>query len=223
MKLNSRNQVNKHGLCLGCGLCSLADDVKMNLNSRQFVPSSISKNKMIEQSCPAKGYDIKGLGLYIFGNVNYRYEIGFYRKLRLACSNNSDILKRASSGGVMTQIALYLLSTNKIDAVITNRFIYNGNMVRTETYIASNLDELLQGQGSKYCPTSTLSILSLLDKTKRYLLIGTPCQIAGFRMYAKGNTYYQKMIPYTIANFCGGYRDFRELDFFVKNWHMLEM
>lgn len=217
MNLNSRKQVNKHNMCLGCGLCSLTQNVKMVQNGGRYVPSAVVENDIIEESCPAKGYNLKEEGRILFGDIHYRYEIGYYRRLRLAHSSDSTILKNASSGGVMTQIAQYLLSSKKVDGVISNRFIYSGNTVRTETFIAYSLEDLLSGQGSKYCPTSTLSILSKLDKAKKYLLIGTPCQIAGFRKYSFINTDIKEQIPFTIANFCGGYRDFRELDYFVKD------
>lgn len=217
MILKSRIQINKHNLCLGCGLCSLADGVFMVQKEGKIVPSTIVEDKIIEASCPAKGYDMMTLGHGLFGSVKYKYEIGYYRRLRLAHSSNQDILKNASSGGVMTQIAHFLLATNQIDGVISCKFVYDGNLVRTETFVASSFDDLILGQGSKYCPTSSLSILSKLDRSKRYLLIGTPCQIAGFRQYSNMHVEFKDIIPYTIANFCGGYRDFKELDFFVKD------
>lgn len=217
MILSSRKLANTHNMCLGCGLCSIAAGVEMNYKDGRYVPSYVVENAKIESSCPAKGYDMKKLGNKLFGDTNYRYEIGYYRRLRLAHSNDQNILKNASSGGVMTQIALYLLDSKMVDGVISNRFTYKNNLVRTETFIASSIDELTTGQGSKYCPTSTLSILPKLEKGKKYLLIGTPCQIAGFRMYANKDTGIKEQIPFTIANFCGGYRDFRELDYFVRD------
>lgn len=217
MNLNSRKQVYKHNMCLGCGLCTLVKDVIMVQRDGRYLPSALVDNEIIESSCPAKGYNIKEEGHKLFGDVNYRYEIGYYRRLCLAHSTNSKILENASSGGVMTQIAYYLLSNKLVDGVISNKFVYNDNVVRTQTFIADSLEQLLEGQGSKYCPTSTLSILPKLEKGKKYLLIGTPCQIAGFRKYAAQKPEINQQIIYTIANFCGGYRDFRELDFFVKD------
>ena len=217
MNLNSRKQVYKHDMCLGCGLCTLANNVIMVQRHGRYLPSVLVDNEIIENSCPARGYNIKEEGHKLFGNVNYRYEIGYYRRLCLAHSTDNEILENASSGGVMTQIAHYLLSNKLVDGVISNKFVYNENVVRTETFIAYSLEQLLEGQGSKYCPTSTLSILTKLEKGKKYLLIGTPCQIAGFRKYAAQRPEINQQIPYTIANFCGGYRDFRELDYFVKD------
>lgn len=216
MILKTIDQVLRHEQCMGCGLCALKDNIEMVPKEGMIVPSSNPKDEIVEKSCPSKGYDMKAEGKSLFGDVNYRYEIGYYRRLRLANSNSEQILKNASSGGVMSQIALYLLEEKLVDGIISTRFVYDNNLVRAERFIAYSLEDILSGQGSKYCPTSTLSILNKLESGKKYLLIGTPCQIAGFRLYAKQVPAINDQIPYTIANFCGGYRDYRELDYFVQ-------
>lgn len=216
MKLKTRKQAVNHRLCIGCGLCALDTDVKMVYSNGIILPDKVTNDDLIETSCPAKGYDLKRWGKELFGEVSYVHELGYFRTIVLAHTNDESLRVKAASGGVMGQLAVSLLEKKLIDGVITNRFVYNGNEVRTETYIASTKDEIIAGQGSKYCPTSTLSILSKLEPSKKYLLIGTPCQIAGVRFYGEHNELIKKQIPYTIANFCGGYRDFRELDFFVQ-------
>ena len=217
MKLKTRKQAVAHRLCIGCGLCSSNPNVKMVYSKGIVLPDKMVDDEIIESSCPAKGYDMKGLGRDLFGEVTYTHELGYYRSIVLAHTSDESLKSKAASGGVMGQLAVSLLEKHFVDGVITNRFVFQGNLVRTETYIATTKEEIIAGQGSKYCPTSTLSIISKLDVSKKYLLIGTPCQIAGFRLYTKHNELIKKQIPYTIANFCGGYRDFRELDFFVKD------
>lgn len=217
MKLKTINQVIAHHQCLGCGLCSSCDTIDMTCRNGIIIPNGVPRDSSLEKACPAKGYDLKLIGYKLFGSINYCHEIGYYRDIKLAHTNDNSLLIRASSGGIMAQIAISLLDKHLVDGVISNRFIYDDNKVRTETFIATSKEEIIEGQGSKYCPTSTLSILTQLDPTKKYLLIGTPCQIAGFRMYSEIHDCFKEMIPYTMANFCGGYRDFRELDFFVSN------
>lgn len=216
MKLKTIKQTINSGLCIGCGLCSFDNRVKMCLMKGMWQPNAITHSEIINESCPAKGYNLKFLGNSLFGDINYVPEIGYYRSIQLVHSTNQTLLKNASSGGMMTQIASALLRKSEVNGVITTRFVYDNNHVRTETFIATNEEELIKGQGSKYCPTSTLSIIKELDPQKKYLLIGTPCQIAGYRMFANLQPNVKEMIPYTMANFCGGYRDFKELDFFVS-------
>lgn len=217
MYLKTIKQVVRHNLCVGCGLCSLDKKVSIIEKNGVLVPDIITDSEEIEKSCPSKGYDLKMLGYSIFGDVSYKFELGYYRHICLAHTNRTTVLKNASSGGMITEVAINLLSDQLIDGVISTKFIVNKHIVRTEVYIATTEEELIRGQGSKYCPTSTLSILKLLDPQKKYLLIGTPCQIAGFRLFSIHNKSIKEQIPYTIANFCGGYRDYRELDYFISS------
>lgn len=216
MRLDSIKQVVNHNLCIGCGLCALDKSIGMTVVDGMWKPNMISCNPVIDASCPSKGYDLKSIGSTLFGDGSFCPELGYYRSIHLVHSNKKSLLEKASSGGMMTAIALRMLENGKVDGVITTKYTIIDNTVRTETYIASNERDLIIGQGSKYCPTSTLSILNQLVSQKKYLLIGTPCQVAGYRLYAQHNKELQEQIPYTIANFCGGYRDFRELDFFVN-------
>lgn len=79
------------------------------------------------------------------------------------------------------------------------------------SYIASTKSELLEAQGSKYCPVTTLSALrTLREFPGKIAWVGTPCQIAGLRMIQEDNPVLREKIPFTIANFCGGFRDNRE-------------
>ncbi len=217
MKLKTRKQAVNHRLCIGCGLCALDTNVKMAYSKGIVLPDKMVDNVFVESSCPAKGYDLKQCGKTLFGDISFTHELGYYRSIVLAHTIDDLLIVKAASGGVMGQLAVSLLEKHLVDGVITNRFVCTGNLVRTETYIATTKEEVIAGQGSKYCPTSTLSILSKLDPSKKYLLIGTPCQIAGIRLYSKHDELVKIQIPYTIANFCGGYRDFRELDFFVHD------
>ena len=216
MSLQTIKQVVNHKLCIGCGLCELDDRVKMVEYGGMYSPDLIPESSAIEASCPSKGYDLKNLGHDLFGDAHYCAEIGYYRKILLAHTRRETLLKKASSGGMITEVALNLLSKGLVDGVITTRFTIENNKVRAQTYIAKSEQELIDGQGSKYCPTSTLAVLKQLDLSRRYLLIGTPCQIAGFRLYSEHNTLLKTTVPYTIANFCGGYRDYRELDYFIS-------
>lgn len=217
MKLKTIKQVINHQLCIGCGLCSIDENVQMEVSEGMILPNKVTNNTKIESSCPSKGYNLKELGLSCFGEINFCPEIGYYRSLRLAHTLRSTFLQNASSGGIMTEIAATLLSKGLVDGVISTKFTYVNNIVRTESYIARTEEDLIDGQGSKYCPTSTLSFLKNLEPNEKYLLIGTPCQIAGFRLYSQHSQRLKSQIPYTIANFCGGYRDFNELDYFISN------
>ena len=60
---------------------------------------------------------------------------------------------------------------------------YNTVLGRAEHYIASNIEELSQSRGSKYLQSYTREAFEQIDKKLKYLVVGTPCQIASFRRY----------------------------------------
>lgn len=216
MELKSINKIISNDFCLGCGLCQVIDKKAKISEVNGNLVSNYNKGGEDHISvCPGAGYDIVNEGRRINNADNYLYELGWYNDIKLVQSTNTTLLKSASSGAAMTTIALYMLEKGYVDGVICTKYTYNNPTPRPITYIARNKKELLEGQGSKYCPTSTLSILGQLKENEKYVLIGTPCQIAGWRKYYKAYNPSIKIVL-TLANFCGGYRDFRELDHFVK-------
>ena len=184
MKFKSINNVINNDYCLGCGLCHvIKTEALITEKNGKLVSNIITNSKEHISVCPAAGYDIINLGKEIHSSENYVYELGWYNSIKLVQSLDKSILEKASSGGAMTTIALYMLVSGKADGVICTKYSYDKNIPRPVSFIAHTKEELLQAQGSKYCPTSTLSILCQLDADKKYVLIGTPCQIAGWRKY----------------------------------------
>lgn len=216
MKLDSISKVISSGYCLGCGLCHVIDKtVSIKEVAGTLISSYDQKGKGHISVCPAAGYDIFNMGKELHSAHKFAYELGWYNNLSLVQSLDQTLLKKASSGGAMTAIALYMLDKGYADGVICTKYSYhNSNSPRPVTYIARTKEELLLAQGSKYCPTSPLSILNKLNPKEKYVLIGTPCQIAGWQRYKKVFS-PSISIVLTLANFCGGYRDYRELDYFV--------
>jgi len=171
--------------------------------------------------CPGKGVDYGRLSRALYGDstnqAQHSFELGYFRKLVAAHANDSKYLKHATSGGVMTVIAAYLLREGFVDGVVATKFVYGMTGPRTATYIATTPEELIDAQGSKYCPTACNAIIpDCLSRGGRYMFVGTPCQVAALRMAAEEREDIAAAFPITMSNFCGGYRDFRDLDHHVK-------
>lgn len=213
-------RILKSGLCTGCGLCNVIDPSAIMVEKDGLLqPSELPESEDFNHYCPGIGYDIKKMGAKLFPDTSYRYELGYYKQLLALRSQSVDTLKNASSGGIVTEICKYVLEKHLADGIICTRYDYSDERVRPISYIAYNIEDLMQSQGSKYCPTSTLVVLNevMQHPDKKYVLIGTPCQIAGFRKYASEHSTLREQVVLCISNFCGGYRDFRELDFFIHN------
>lgn len=228
-KVSSIQEVVSHGLCVSCGACVSAAPVgsmRLALDEEMgiFVPEIIDPGRVRGDGvefdvCPGKGLAIKKMASELYGACSHSsFELGRYRLATAAHTTNQRILENASSGGVMTDISLYLLEKNVVDGVTASRFIYGAPGPRTEAFIAHSLEELISAQGSKYCPTTTNQLVRKCSETGgRYLFIGTPCQIGALRLGMEQEERLASIFPYTMANFCGGYRDFRSLDRIVSS------
>jgi len=176
--------------------------------------SAVSGREIEFQVCPGKGVPISKIAESLYPSAEHdSFLLGKYRVAVAAHSTSERILKQASSGGVMIAIATYLIEMGIVQGVTATRFTYGGLGPRTEVYIARTLEELLESQGSKYCPTTTNELVhKCVKEGGQYLFVGTPCQVAALRLAASQTPALGDVFPCTMANFCGGYRDFRYLD-----------
>jgi Coenzyme F420-reducing hydrogenase, beta subunit len=200
-------------LCLGCGLCAsgdLTDKFKLDRKNGFRVPSkdfNYTKEKFL--ICPGKGYDIEKNGDKLFSEYSTKSElIGNVNASYVGYSCNDIVLRNASSGGVMTAVALYLLDKNIVQGVVVTKFNYECNYPKAEPFIARSSIELIDAQGSKYCPVDFSSIVNdIANFEGKLAFIGTPCQIAGIREMQKYKPEFADKIVYSIGNFCGGYKN----------------
>lgn len=222
--VSSIQDVVRYHLCISCGACVSAappGSMRMVLDEKQgiFIPEFVDLFRVSGEGlefavCPGKGLVINDISRQIYGSATHEsFELGRYRLAVAARIVNPKIMENASSGGVMTGIAHYLLEKGLVEGVTASRFTYGGKGPRTEVFIARDLEDLISAQGSKYCPTNTNQLVrECVQRGGRYLFSGTPCQIGALRLAIQQEPNIEKIFPYTVANFCGGYRDFRNLD-----------
>jgi coenzyme F420 hydrogenase subunit beta len=215
-KKGNITQVIKCNLCTSCGLCAINGRSKLVFKKGILVPVFQSELSSEESSglytiCPGKGYPIVSIGqqLYDGKNIIYDYRFGYYQSVGVASSNNPEFLELSSSGGIIPTLANYLLENREIDGVVTVKFIFD-NGITIRPFIAKSKNDIIESQGSKYLPVPLLEIIDAIRKFRgRLAVVGTPCQIAGLRLYQKKYSDINH-IKYTISTFCGGFRDFRE-------------
>ena len=106
------------GFCLGCGLCeAITTSRKCNMTLNQktgfYVPvfkEKLTKNetKSILNCCP---------GIKVIGNGESSVW-GSLKKIEEAWSKDIEIRKKASSGGVITTLAIHLLEIKKVNGIL---------------------------------------------------------------------------------------------------------
>lgn len=186
--------------CTGCGFCQSICGVKLEKNEKGFlVPSNLTKKQMnyLNDICMSSGAFWRDKGeCSIWGNTVIR---PFY-----AYSTNEIIRKKASSGGLLTEIASYLLKSGRIDAVIQIR-TSKYSPVETETVVSETEEDVRCCAGSRYTASSPLlHIADLLSKEKRYAFIGKPCDVQTVRNWQRKDPEKGKSIIYLLSFLCAG-------------------
>src|SRR5690554_1923406 len=100
-----------------------------------------------------------------------------------AYSRQNEIRKTCTSGGISYEIARLMLSKGyKICGVI-----YDNDKNIARHIISQNIEDLEKIKGSKYIQSYTVDAFREIFDTignKKYLVFGTPCQIAALDKYA---------------------------------------
>jgi coenzyme F420 hydrogenase subunit beta len=119
------------------------------------------------------------------------------------CSDD-EVRKKASSGGVITAILLYLIDNQLIDGVLqVGKDL--AEPTRNSVYISMNRQDLIRNSGSRYSPSSLLVELpAALKRTKKLAVVGKPCDIAGVKNYLENYPTYSEKIALTISFMCMG-------------------
>lgn len=173
---SKNNSIIKIKHCFGCGVCSIScpkNLISLKKNKYGFFQPYISDS----QKCVNCG---KCTSVCSFISPSFE-EKGTDIKTYAAWSKDPIIRYRSSSGGITYEIAKYMLS--KGYHIIAVR--YNISQNRAEHYIAKNIDELGDSFGSKYIQSYTIDAFKAIEKEQKYVVIGTPCQIASLKKFVR--------------------------------------
>lgn len=198
-------QVLEDRLCLGCGLCAAVNgELRMELSSSGF-PEPVAddpellKRIPVETICPAitlKQTERKSGIETLFGPLREPVQIGH------AC--DEDVRRKASSGGVITAVLLYLLESGLIDGVLqVGKDLRDPS--RNAVHLSTTREEVIGNCGSRYAPSSLLAELpAALSGKQRLAVVGKPCDIAGVRNYLEQHPGHSGKVAVTISFMCMG-------------------
>lgn len=170
------NNISEIHDCYGCGVCATIcakNVISIELNKNGFYEPRITDADLCTQC---------GLCLDVcaFSHTERSVEpneVSAYA----GWSNNIQVRRKASSGGVGYEIAKSAIEQGY-------KFCgcrYNVEHGRAEHYIASTVEEAIPSMGSKYIQSYTVDGFKAINRKEKYLVSGTPCQIDSFRRYIK--------------------------------------
>ena len=162
--------------CSGCGACAAVcpkDAIKLELDKKGFYSAVLDTIKCVDcgickKVCTRYSNSIAGMHLQD-------------AKLYALQSKKSSVVRQCSSGGIAHELAVQALRENKKVVGV----IYNSKTNRAEHIIATKDEELLKIDGSKYLQSNPERAFKEIintaknGKNDKYIVFGTPCQIAG--------------------------------------------
>jgi len=202
--------VPESDLCTGCGTCAAIcpqDCIEMGINRTRGViepvidMQSCTQCGLCVEVCPGWHLDFSYLRSINVTNEIIPY-LGQVEASFIGWSGSDSVRINAASGGMVSEVLLYLLEQGEIDGAIVTR-MNSQRPLEAEAFIARSREEILSAQRSKYCPVSVCSILKeVLASGGRYAFVGLPCHVAGLRRAQLQNRKLVPQLPYVLGLFC---------------------
>lgn len=208
--MNTAESVVKDNLCIGCGYCASQAGCNTHLDADGFlIPESDAfsldgrADALVHAACPGiNGEDV----VSIENSLDVRNDYMWGRCLNVVTAWSTDEATRhaGSSGGVLTALAKWLVANGHVDSVLITT--YDADYpIGTSSSMSSVPAHIMEGAGSKYCPSSPLAILAELNsRPGRHAVIGRPCDIATLRRAIAAGDPVGEKIAVLLSFFCAG-------------------
>lgn len=181
--------------CVGCGLCESCAKASCNVDEKGFMHPQEGDENWLKAVCPSAGRQQKWMD---FSDIWGRTRSVYY-----GWSAEQHTRQMASSGGVITEIASWMLE-NKIADAVLHICTDPDDPTKTICCESTSREEVTLRSGSRYAISHPLQYISNIDHRKRYVFIGKPCDVAALRNYMEIDTELGKSIILTLSFFCAG-------------------
>ncbi len=216
-------------LCTGCGICEDVcprQCIEIVCLDKEYRPVVNEKSCLGDKCgrclkvCPGIGLDIKKSGnLFRDKDIKEDKFIGRYVSLHTGYSKDMYIRYHSASGGMVSQFLIYLLDRKIIDGALVTRFA--DDHITPYSYIARTKDEVIAARSSKYCPVSLNKIGNEIANSQgRYVIVGLPCHIQGFRKRASIDKKFQEKVVGYFSLYCSSNRTFGARDYLLKKYKL---
>lgn len=202
------NKVVNADLCTGCGICCSLFKEKTEMDfkglyNRPLQLKELQKEEkdLFQKICPGIFQSVVDTKAPFYHDV-----WGKFHYSGIGYSSDPEIRHQASSGGVLSQIAIYLLESNTVSGIIhigADSLHPLENIIKVST----TKEQVLSNSGSRYNPASPLvDIMDIIqqDENKKFALIGKPCDITALKQAQQYNAMLKERIPVLLSFFCAG-------------------
>lgn len=214
-----------YSLCTGCGICAgVCPEGIIEIRRTSgglYLPTSkhsgCGECGLCKSVCPGKSLNMTDLSSSIF-RVDDEGDrlLGHYIECYFGHSTNDVLRRQSSSGGLVSELAIYALEKKLVDGVIvtaTNR----KEPLEPQVFIARTREEVVLSSGSKYCPVPLgVAIKGILKQNGKFAIVGLPCHIHGVR---KAETIVKELrskIAIHIGLFCSHTINFLGTEYLLR-------
>lgn len=191
--------------CVGCGLCaSLAEPgtLEMAENAAGFlVPhrrKSGAEPPSLREFCP--GITLQQARPHRGPEKIY----GPFESLWTAHAVDEGVRRKASSGGCISALLIYLLEQGAVDGVLHVGKSAD-DPLRNQTYFSVTREDVLRRAGSRYAPSALLAGWTECLRTGRKIaVVGKPCDIAAIDRFLALHPEYEPQVICKISFLCMG-------------------
>ncbi len=218
----------KHDLCCGCGICEdVCPSSAISIVPRKgmFIPqidNQLCNNDKgchrCHDNCPGLGCNLNELSQKYYANNPIKDRLaGSVLKSYVGHSSDEFIRFHSASGGLITHFLIWLLENKEIDGVIVTRFDKNTDF-KVSTFLATSRDDIVSAKSSKYSPVTMAGAIKSIKAApgERYVVVGLPCHIQGFRKAEEADATLRKKIIGHFSIFCSASRTFYFTEFLMK-------
>ena len=180
-------QTNNNNLCIECGICVAICPVKAitlkkeNYNYLPNINEECINCGLCKKVCPMNNL----CDNYNPQNTIKKSILGNYQKIYSAKTFDKEILKNATSGGMVTQLIKCLLQENIYDkAFLLDGYSYD-EQLKTIEY--DKRSDLTKSQKSRYLTISHENTCRYMLKnpSSKVIVVGTGCAINGIKNFIK--------------------------------------
>ncbi len=210
-KIKTIQDVVDWGLCIGCGACyyacekggvSLVDVASVGIRPR-FDATCASCTDCLS-ICP--GYVVDGdleTGKRAKAN-EAEHEFGPALEIWEGYASDPDLRYRASSGGILSALALYCLEHENM-AFVLHIGMDKAKPWTNTTVQSRTRSEILARTGSRYAPASPCDGLRAIEESDRpCVFIGKPCDAAGVALLRRQRPELDGKLGLVLTFFCAG-------------------
>lgn len=218
-----QDKVIKHGLCTHCGTCVGLSDGQLRMEDTPYGPRPVPTQPDVKlpdaavTACPGLQIPYPALQRSVFGDEPTNWLAGHYRDAYIAYAAQEQVRRSGASGGVISQVLIYLLETGQIDGAIV---VQQGlpDPWDAMPVIARTREEVLAASQSVYAPIPVNAILSEIrdfDGTLAY--VGLPDQVASIRQLQRLNHPSVRAIKYILGPYVGTNMVFEAVRSFLRS------